>query len=106
MSHTAHGSPRIVSLASLLVAIVSTQSQVQNLQVDGFGLSIGSVSVGLPTSCTADAVLLRYLHLMLLTGRRMEMSPFVAPAGDVDALAVATRLDPATVRRRLDLLSY
>jgi len=79
---------------------------VQNLQVDGFGLSIGSVSVGLPTSCTADAVLLRYLHLMLLTGRRMEMSPFDAPPGDVDALAVATRLDPTTVRRRLELLIH
>jgi hypothetical protein len=79
---------------------------VQNLQVDGFGLSIGSVSVGLPTSCTADAVFLRYLHLMLLTGRRMEMSPFDAPAADVDALAVATRLDPTTVRRRLELLIH
>jgi hypothetical protein len=79
---------------------------VQKLQVDGFGLSIGSVSVGLPTSCTADAVLLRYLHLMLLTGGRTALSPFDAPPGDVDALADATRLDPATVRRRLELLVH
>jgi hypothetical protein len=43
---------------------------------------------------------------MLLTGGRTAMSPFDAPPGDVDALADATRLDPATVRRRLELLLH
>jgi len=73
--------------------------------VDGFGLSIGSVSVGLPTACTVDAVLLRYLDLIRLV-RRNDHPSSLAPGRDVDVLAGATRLEPATVRTRLQRLSH
>ena len=76
----------------------------ETLQVDGFGLSIGSVSVGLPTACTADAVLLRYLELIRLTGYTKGASAQVAPRDDLEVLAAATRLDRTTVRRRLESL--
>ena len=79
-------------------------SRDETLQVDGFGLSIGSVSVGLPTACTADAVLLRYIDLVRLTGQAEGPSLYTAPGDDVAALADATRLDTATVRRRLERL--
>lgn len=72
--------------------------------MDGFGLSIGSVSVGLPTACTADAVLLRYLELVRLTNGRCGVSPGSLPSDDIETLAAATRLDPVTVYRRLERL--
>ena len=75
----------------------------QALHVDSFGLSIGDVSVGLPMSCTADTVLLRYLDLVRLCDRRD------SGAGDIEAhlvvLADAVRLDAAAVRARLSQLA-
>jgi len=85
------------------VALVDEHSTSETLQVDGFALSIGSESVGLPTSCTADAVLLRYLELVRLVGPRGAF-PEVTPRDDIEALAAATRLDGTTVRRRLERL--
>lgn len=86
------------------MASVGGEINPETLQVDGFGLSIGSVSVGLPTACTADAVLLRYLELVRLSEGRLVGSPHGRPREDIDTLAAATRLEPETVRRRLERL--
>ena len=71
------------------------------LHVDHFGLSMGSTSVGLPVSCTADTVLRRYLDLVRLVER-----PEAAPAGferaDLEVLAAATHLPVEAVERRLE----
>jgi hypothetical protein len=71
--------------------------------VDHFGLSIGSVSVGLPPSCTADDVYCRYLDLMAL----LQSGPIVvieAPVADLEALSEATAEDCAYIARRLTSL--
>ncbi len=91
---------------SLSVTLIDGQANDETLQVDGFALSMGPVSVGLPTACTADAVLLRYLELVRLVRRDGAMAAFVAPRCDVELLAQATRLDPAIVRRRLERLGH
>ena len=104
MGQAPHDRPPRVDLSSLFVALVDGHSASETLQVDGFALSIGSVSVGLPTSCTADAVLLRYLELVRLVGPRRGAFPEVTPRDDIEALASATRLDGTTVRRRLERL--
>lgn len=73
------------------------------LHVDRFGLSIGGVSVGLPSSCTTDTVLSRYVDLVRLVqpdGPR----PVEATADDLSALAEATGLTPASVEQRLRAL--
>ena len=67
------------------------------LHVDGFGLSIGRVSVGLPTACTADVVLLRYLDLLDLVHR----GDSVPPDDDIVVLAGATGLTEPQARERL-----
>jgi hypothetical protein len=95
-----------VNLISLFVVAAEGDPRGDTLQVDGFGMSIGAVSVGLPMACTVDSVHLRYLELVRLAGRHNDVSPYVAPGDDVDALAAATRLDTATVRRRLERLSH
>lgn len=73
------------------------------LHVDSFGLSIGDMSVGLPMSCTADTVLLRYLDLVRLREQRGR------DTGDVEAhavvLAKAVRLEVGAVRQRLTQLA-
>jgi hypothetical protein len=85
------------------VALTETQDRVGNdrsLHVDHFGLSIGSVSVGLPPSCTADDVYCRYLDLMAL----LQSGPIVvieAPEADLEALSEATAEDCAYIARRL-----
>ncbi|MEO0495252.1 MAG: hypothetical protein AAF081_17740 [Actinomycetota bacterium] len=75
----------------------------EDLHVDSFGLSIGDVSVGLPMSCTADTVLLRYLDLVRLRTQRGRAT------GDTDThlavLATAVRLDVDVVRQRLSQLA-
>lgn len=103
MSQWAHVSPRRVELSSLSVAFEELSSD-ETLHVDGFGLSIGSESVGLPTACTADAVLLRYLDLVRLIGHGRGSGTNGAQRDDVDVLAAATSLDRTTVRRRLEHL--
>jgi hypothetical protein len=88
------------------VALTETQARVGNdraLHVDHFALSIGSVSVGLPPSCTADDVYCRYLDLMAL----LQRGPTViieAPEADLEALAEATSADCTFIARRLALL--
>ena len=67
------------------------------LQVDGFGLSMGRVSVGLPLACTSDVVLLRYLDLLRLVHGR-DVAPCSA---DVVVLAAATGLTETQARERL-----
>lgn len=86
------------------MALIEFPIQVdEDLHVDSFGLSIGDVSVGLPMSCTADTVLLRYLDLVRLRAQKGR------DAGDVDAhvtvLATAVRLDADVVRQRLSQLA-
>lgn len=86
------------------MALIEFPIQVgDDLHVDSFGLSIGDVSVGLPMSCTADTVLLRYLDLVRLRAQKGH------DAGDVDAhvevLANAVRLDAGAVRQRLSQLA-
>lgn len=74
-----------------------------DLHVDSFGLSIGDVSVGLPMSCTADTVLLRYLDLVRLrTQKGRDSGDFEA---HVRVLATAVRLDAGVVRQRLAQLA-
>ena len=74
------------------------------LLVDRFGLSIGIVSVGLPTACTAEAILERYLDLVKLVSRGATVTPYVAPDADVIALAGGTNLSADIVRARLTAL--
>ncbi len=83
-----------------LTEIPETITGDRTLQVDHFGLSIGSLSVGLPSSCTADDVYCRYLDLMAIL-QRGPMERIVAPPGDLAALAAATSTDAAFVARRL-----
>ena len=87
-------------MALIELPLTSTDS---DLHVDSFGLSIGDVSVGLPMSCTADTVLLRYLDLVRLRTQKGR------DVGDVDAhvavLATAVRLDAGAVRQRLSQLA-
>ena len=87
-------------MALIELPLTSTDS---DLHVDSFGLSIGDVSVGLPMSCTADTVLLRYLDLLRLCDRRG------AGSGDAEAhlavLATAVRLEADAVRQRLRQLA-
>ena len=74
-----------------------------DLHVDSFGLSIGDVSVGLPMSCTADTVLLRYLDLVRLrTEKGRQTGDFEA---HVAVLATAVRLEVGAVRQRLTQLA-
>ncbi len=88
------------------VAITDSPAAVSgdhSLHVDDFGLSIGSVSVGLPFAGTAEDVYRRYLDLMRLL-QRGPVSTFVASEADVSALAAATGADVAVVARRLRAL--
>ena len=85
------------------MALTETQDTIGHdraLHVDHFGLSIGTVSVGLPQSCTTDDVYRRYLDLM----RLLQRGPIVvvdAPAADLEALSAATSRDCSFVARRL-----
>lgn len=82
---------------------LSSPSGEHDLHVDSFGLSVGSVSVGLPLSCTSDTVLLRYLELMQLCDVR---GIDVIDLDDhLPVLAGAISLDPEAVRARLRQLS-
>jgi hypothetical protein len=87
------------------VAPIETQAALgdQTLYVDHFGLCIGSVSVGLPLSCTADDVYRRYLDLIRIM-RRGPIDTFDAPIADLWALADATFADCAYVARRISAL--
>lgn len=71
-----------------------------NLHVDRLGLSIGTVSVGLPMACTTDTVLLRYLDLVRLV-HRADGDPFTPPGADVLVLAESTGLTADCVEQRL-----
>ena len=82
---------------------VNEHSRADRLHVDGFGLAIGAVSVGLPRSFTAEMVLDRYVELIRLVRDDGTRSHGV-PADDIDTLAVVTRLDAGTVRNRLERL--
>jgi hypothetical protein len=75
----------------------------QTLHVDHFGLCIGSVSVGLPLSCTPDDVYRRYLDLMRLL-QAGPIDKFDAPTADLQALSDATFADCAYVAQRLRAL--
>ena len=70
------------------------------LHVDHVGLSIGGTSVGLPMSCTADTVLVRYLDLVQLLERRNE-TRVGFEAADIEVLASATHLSVEIVAQRL-----
>ena len=87
------------------MAPVNGYSPDVTLQVDGFGMSIGPVSVGLPAARTADAVLLRYIDLVKLADGETGRRDLDAAGDDVVVLAEATRLDVETVRRRLARLA-
>ena len=74
-----------------------------DLHVDSFGLSVGAVSVGLPMSCTADTVLLRYLDLVHLCDERG--IDYIDLDAHVPVLAGAVSQPAETVRQRLRQLS-
>lgn len=73
------------------------------LHVDHFGLSIGPISVGLPTSCTSDMVLVRYLDLLRLV-QRGPRRPLMASPEDLVSLAEATGLSEDHIVSRLRAL--
>jgi hypothetical protein len=75
----------------------------RTLHVDHFGLSIGSLSVGLPASCTADDVYGRYLDLMAML-QQGPVARIDAPREDLVALADATSADTTYVACRLAAL--
>ena len=82
---------------------LTSSSADQDLHVDSFGLSVGSISVGLPLSCTADTVLLRYLDLVhLCDARGLEWADLDT---HVPILAGAVSMAPDAVRTRLRQLS-
>lgn len=86
-----------------LIDLTLQDGGLQDLHVDSFGLSVADVSVGLPMSCTADTVLLRYLELIdLCGGRGIE---HVDVDTHVPVLAGAVSMEPETVRQRLRQLS-
>jgi len=87
----------------MTVLDIAVTSPEQVLLVDCFGLSVGSASVGLPSSCTADIVLARYLDLVRLLGRGTPHRGVYVPE-DIKALAKATYLPQAVVRLRLAAL--
>ena len=74
-----------------------------DLHVDSFGISVGAVSVGLPMSCTADTVLLRYLDLVHLCDERG--IDYIDLDAHVPVLAGAVSQAPEKVRERLRQLS-
>lgn len=90
-------------LSVALIDLTSSGGGHHDLHVDSFGLSVGDVSVGLPLSCTADTVLLRYLELVDLCDVRGVESVDVET--HVPVLAGAVSLAPETVRQRLRQLS-
>jgi hypothetical protein len=73
------------------------------VEIDDFGISLGSLSVGLPPTRTDDDVYARYLELLRLShhGGGDGLEP---TEGDVAALAVATSRDPEFVLGRLSAL--
>lgn len=86
-----------------LIDLTTHDGGPQDLHVDSFGLSVGDISVGLPLSCTADTVLLRYLELVdLCDVRGIER---VDVDTHVPVLAGAVSMEPETVRQRLRQLS-
>ena len=86
-----------------LIDLTSPGGGHHDLHVDSFGLSVGDISVGLPLSCTADTVLLRYLELVNLCDVRGIES--VDLDTHVPVLAGAVSMEPETVRQRLHQLS-
>lgn len=87
---------------SLRMALIEFDLSLDTtLHVDHFGLSVGAVSVGLPVSCTADTVLVRYLDLVRLLDRR-EQSRVGHEQADLAVLADATHLSIDAVERRLE----
>lgn len=76
---------------------------ISSLHVDHFGLCIGPVSVGLPTSCTADDVYRRYLDLLRLI-QRGPVDVITPPRDDLLVLAEATGAEPEFVARRIGAL--
>jgi hypothetical protein len=90
-------------LRMAIIDLTSADRNCHDLHVDSFGLSVGDVSVGLPSSCTADTVLLRYLELVdLCDGRSLQRR---LDDTHVPILAAAVSMEPATVRERLRQLS-
>jgi hypothetical protein len=86
----------------MFVAFTETQDTRggETLHVDHFGLSIGSVSVGLPPSCTGEYVYVRYLDLMRLL-QRGPVTVITASQEDLKVLSAATRADCDVIARRL-----
>ncbi len=76
---------------------------ISSLHVDHFGLCIGPVSVGLPTSGTADDVYRRYLDLLRLI-QRGPVDVITPPHDDLLVLADATGNEPDFVARRIGVL--
>ena len=90
----------------MAVALIDSPDAVngdQTLRVDHFGLSIGSVSVGLPLAGTSDDVYRRYLDLLRLL-QRGPLTTLPTPEDDLRTLAIATSTTPAYVARRLSAL--
>lgn len=90
--------------AGLLVDVTITEwnggAVEPGLHADRFGLSFGAVSVGLPSSCTVDTVLRRYLDLVRLVGLDPSV-PHEPDPQDLEELARATGLAPACVAERV-----
>ncbi len=86
-----------------LIDLTSPDHGARDLHVDSFGLSVGDISVGLPLSCTADTVLLRYLELIDLCDVRGVSHDDLET--HVPVLAGAVSMAPATVLERLRQLS-
>ena len=87
----------------VLVTLTDVQHRFndhRDLQVDRFGLSIGSVSVGLPICGTADDIFARYLDLLRIL-QRGPLDLVEPPVADLEALAEASSTDCAFVAQRL-----
>lgn len=73
------------------------------LEIDDFAMSLGSLSVGLPSTRTADDLYRRYLELLRLA-RHGSASGLEPPEGDVAVLVAATGRDRDFVVGRLRAL--
>jgi len=80
------------------------QAHDHRLHIDGFGLTIDTVSVGLPVVRTSEIILLRYLDLLRLVRNHPGRGTLEPAHSDVTALAAATGLERDTVVTRLRAL--
>ncbi len=73
-----------------------------NLILDTFSMSIGEMSVGLPSACSVDTLLVTYLELV---GKMRPERIQDLRQADLEALSAGTGLDVTRIKNHLTRLS-